>query len=296
MRQGKRGRAVLIAISAAALWGQESELSVTDPSWKGISVRFVTRVEPPGENARNRLPGGVMTDQGRAHHVIEDPANKRYFGYDLLLEPGTDGNTAQLRIEPLKFTSAPSFAVGADWTLLALPKYPVIPGVKVGDTVALDLLVNPATGQKIVDYLTLKRGAPERAVAMRLARDFTLADVELSLNQPRVRVNGKLVEDESNHRGGISGAVVWLYLEGHGRFVVSLFPDEKLGFRKNGMVTAEAMTFRDGATEYRVECSGRVAPGSGPYNLYVVHEAAWRAGAPFAIGSADKAERVVGKR
>jgi hypothetical protein len=131
---------------------------------------------------------------------------------------------------------------------------------------------------------------------MRLARDFTLADVELSLNQPRVRVNGKLVEDESNHRGGISGAVVWLYLEGHGRFVVSLFPDEKLGFRKNGMVTAEAMTFRDGATEYRVECSGRVAPGSGPYNLYVVHEAAWRAGAPFAIGSADKAERVVGKR
>jgi len=32
--------------------------------------------------------------------------------------------------------------------LLAPPKYPVIPNLKVGDTVALDLLVNPATGQK----------------------------------------------------------------------------------------------------------------------------------------------------
>jgi hypothetical protein len=42
----------------------------------------------------------------------------------------------------------------AGWTFLGLPKYPAIPNVKQGGTVALDLLVNAATGQKVVDYRT----------------------------------------------------------------------------------------------------------------------------------------------
>ena len=294
MRRDRRGQAALIALAATALWGQESKLSVGDPSWKGIDVQFVTRVEPPGENPRGRLPGAVITDAGRAHHIINGPAHKRSFGYDLRLEPSADGNTVQLRIEPLKFSPEQKYSVEPGWTLLAPPKYPVIPNLKVGDTVALDLLVNPATGQKIVDYLTLQRSGGAAA-----AHDFSLADVELLLNQPRVRVNGKLVEATATYRAGVSGAVVWLYLAGHGRFVASLFPNEKLGFQKNGVTSAETLTFREGATEYRVECASAIAPGSGPYNLYVVHETGWRAGGmeePFMIGAADKAEWVVGKQ
>ena len=81
--------------------------------------------------------------------------------------------------------------------------------------------------------------------------------------------------------------------------MASLFPNEKLGFQKNGVTSAETLTFREGATEYRVECASAIAPGSGPYNLYVVHETGWRAGGmeePFMIGAADKAEWVVGKQ
>jgi hypothetical protein len=290
MRQGRGGRAALIALAATALWGQESKLSVT---WDGIEVRFVTRVEPQEENARKELPGLV---------IITDSLHKRYFGYDLRLEPRADRNSAQLRIEPLSLSRARAdeFPIGPGWTLMALPKYPVIPTLKVGETVALDLLVNPATGQKIVDYLTLKRSGFESAASVGGAHDFSLTDVELSLERPRVRVNGKLVEATANYQGGISGAVVWLYLAGHGRFVVSLFPNGKLGFQKNGVTAADTLTFREGSTEYRVQCGSAVAPGSGPYNVYVSHEAAWRpggmnAGDSFMIGAADKAEWVVGK-
>ncbi len=294
MRQIKAWRAGLIVLAATLLCAQESKLSVSDPSWKGIEIRFVTKVEPPGENAPNHLGGAVITDSGRAHHIIEDPAHKRYFGYDVRLQPAGDGNTAELRIEPLHPSRAGEISAGPGWTLLALPKYPVIPGVKVGDTVALDLLVNAATGQKIVDYLTLKRtGSVEMSDR---AHDFSLGDVELSLMQPRVRVNGK---PEATADGGTSGTVVWLYLAGHGRFVLSLLPNQKLGFRKNGLAAANTLLFRDGSMEYRVECDSAVAPGSGHYNLYVVHEAAWlpqgRTGEPFLIGSADKPEWVVGK-
>jgi hypothetical protein len=282
-------RLLWIALAATALWGQESSLSV---GFGQLQVRFLSKVEPPGQNARAQLPGGVFIDQGRVHHTISDPANKRQFGYDLLLEPGEDGNTVQLRIEPMKLSNPRVFSPLPGWTLIELPKYPVIPRVKVGDTVALDLLVNPATGQKIVDYLTVVRNTEGAA------HDFTLADVELTLNEPQIRVNGKLVEAAANSRGGVSGVVVWFYTAEYGRFILSLFPNEKLGFQKNGVAAGDTLTLREGSTEYRLECDHAVAPGSGRYNLYVVHEPAWRpggAGEPFMLGSADKAEWVVGK-
>ena len=297
MRRISVWRAAPLLLAATALWGQESTLSVSDPSWKGIWIAFVTRLEPPRENVRYQFPGGVFPDAGRAHHIIEDPAHKRYFGYDVRLEPAPDGNTALIRIEPLTPSRAGEISVGPGWTLLALPQYPVIPGVRVGDTVALDLLVN-GSGQKIVEYLTLKhRGIAEASDPA--AHDFSLADVELNLRQPQVRVNGKLEAAFPPDKAfGVSGAVVWLYLAGRGRFVLSLFPNEKFGFQKNGVVSAGSLAFRDGPAEYRVECDGEIAPGYGPFNLYVVHEADWRptkTGEPFLVGSADKPEFVVGK-
>src|SRR5437870_5722503 len=139
-------RAALIALAAAALYGQESTLSVT---LSGIQVRFLTKVEPPGQNARAQLPGGVIPMPDRAHHFITDAANRRYFAYDLRLEPHGDGSTVQLWIEPFSIAGT-RFNIEPGWSLVAPPKYPAIPIVKLGDTVAIDLLVNPATGQKVV--------------------------------------------------------------------------------------------------------------------------------------------------
>jgi hypothetical protein len=285
---------IALALAASSLQGQESNLSAGGgPAWNGLDVRFLTKLEPPGANARAQLPGAVIGEgNGVAHHIIDDAAHKRSFGYDLRLQPAADGLSAQIRIEPL---NAPRYSVQTGWTMIGLPKYPVIPNVRLGDTVALDLLVNPATGQKIVDYLTLERADhpdPNRA------HDFSLADVILSLDRPRVLINGKPVESTSDFLGGTAAAVVWIYIRGHGRFILSLFPDEKLGFRKNGLTGANALTFRDGATEFRVECSSSVAPGDGPYNLYVVHEAAWHPYSPddsIEVGSADNAQWIVGK-
>jgi hypothetical protein len=286
---------IALALAASSLQAQESSLTAGGgPEWKGLDVRFLTKVEPPGSNARAQLPGAVLAEgDGVAHHIINDDAHKRSFGYDLRLEPATDGLSAQVRIEPL---NAPRYSVQTGWTMMRLPKYPIISNVRLGDTVALDLLVNTATGQKIVDYRTLERADrpdPKRA------HDFSLDDVMLSLDRPRVLVNGKPVESTGNFLGGTAAAVVWIYLRGHGRFILSLFPNENLGFQKNGLTGANALTFRDGASEFRLECSSSVAPGDGPYNLYIVHEPDWRpysAADPIEVGSADKAQLIVGKR
>ena len=146
----------------------------------------------------------------------------------------------------------------------------------------------------MVDYLTLQRHGD---IDLRSTpHDFTVADAELTLAEPRVFLNGKLEAEESS--GGMSGAVTWLYLEGHGRFVLSLIPNDKLGFVRNGVVSRNGLLFHDRGAEFRVECDSRIAPGSGTYNLYVRQEREWRPGngTPFRFGSADSAELVVGKK
>lgn len=275
-------RLVWLVLVASALLAQESRLSVSDPAWNGIMIRFLTRVEPQKENAQTRLPGAVIIEHGRIHHLIDDAANKRTFGYDLWVTPDASGSTVQLKIAPLEFLRKTAYSVQAGWTLIELPKYPTIPKVNVGETVALDLLVNPSTGQKIVDYLTVTRqSSPQQSST---PHDFTAADVELSLMRPQVSANGAMIARSTL---GMSGQVVWLYLPGHGRFSLSLIPNQKRGFAKNGTAAGNTFTFREGTTEYRVECNAPVAPGSGPYNLYVRHESAWYPGPEdtFLIGS-----------
>ena len=272
-------RLILIALMTPALWAQQSNLSA---GFGEFQVRFLTRVEPPGENARTPLPGGVVVYQGRVLHTIDDSANKREFAYELLLEPSQDSNTVQLRIGSVKGSNPWRFTPSPGRTLVELPKYPVIPKVRVGDTVALDLLANPSTGQKIVDYLTVVRRGGETAEP---ARDFTVADAYLSLDQPRVSVNGKLVYTSANPGDSVGGTEVYIYLAGHGRFMLSLAPHQGHPYQKNGVASGNTFTFHDGTTEYRVECRLPVVPGEGRYNLYVVHEPGWTGmGEAFSMG------------
>ena len=77
-------RLMLIAFMTPALWAQQSNLSA---GFGEFQVRFLTRLEPPGENAHTQLPGGVVVYQGRVLHTIDDSANKREFAYELLLSP-----------------------------------------------------------------------------------------------------------------------------------------------------------------------------------------------------------------
>ena len=282
---------LLLALAATALRGEGNSIRLDGgPSWKGLSIRFEPKLEPDPGGASRDL-GGTVIDKGVHGDVgqrfIDDPAHKRTFGYDVELIPSNNALTAEIRIQPLHDAQ---HAVENGWTQFGLPaklpKYPVITGLRVGDTVAIDLMVNPSTGQKIVDYLTLVR---EQAQPV---HDFSLADVELSLDRPRLLVNGKpLAEGPPD---AASGPVIWIYVTARGRFSLSLLPNAKLGFQKNGTATGNILTFHDGAMEFRVECKSPVAPSPGPYNLYVLHETEWRPrnqGMQFtlaAFGSGDK--------
>jgi len=294
MRQSKLS-VLFIAVSALPA---SAQVSASLASWPGIQVHFDARIEPPPgpgtdpavlRQLERGIVGGVIVD-GQVHRFWRDAEQKVYLGYDLSIEPGPEPRVFQVHITPLSLTSKQMAEHGfpETWTKLSLPKYPVIPELRVGDTLAIDLMENPKTGQKVVDYLTLQHTGPP---APGRARDFTLADVELSVNQMRLSVNGKLVDATAHTGGGISGAAVWFYLQGQGRFVLSLIPKQEFKLKRAGEVSGNVLTFRDGADTFRMECSGQIAPSPGRYNIYVFHDRDWRpterdADAPFILGSA----------
>ena len=112
--------------------------------------------------------------------------------------------------------------VDPSWTYVPLLKYPLVPEVRAGDTVAIDLLENPTTGQKVVDYLVFKRSSAADAADLTPVEDLSLAAVELRLEICRISLNGSALDASTRVGGSISGGVLWFYFPERGRFVMSL--------------------------------------------------------------------------
>src|SRR5207245_5951183 len=108
--------------------------------------------------------------------------------------PPGDSQVFQISIEPLSLTPGSLAASGIDssWTRMELPKVNQnAASARVGDTLVIDLLVNPSTGQRIVDRISLRRSGLDGAIAEgRTPRDFALTDLQLDFLEPHVFVNG----------------------------------------------------------------------------------------------------------
>jgi hypothetical protein len=267
------------------LWG----LSVIDQRWPSIEFAFEATFDPSAA-ATPALPGGVVMRNGRVHRAIQDAPHKLYFGYDVVIEGSGDGSAFQIRAEPL--SAVPGLmGMNPAWHKLALPYYPVIPEIRVGATVKLYLLVNPETGQKIVDSITIKK----RGVSSSPTREFSVADADLTFSRPQLRVDGMHVATDSI--AAMSGPVVWFYVANRGRFTLTLAPHPELGFQRIGEVSGGTLTIRDGATLYEFECQRPIAPGSGTFFVYVRREPTWKPpafllrGGAFTMGANDGVNR-----
>ncbi len=278
-------RALALLFLAAAT--TQAQMAIDGgPAWKDFSIRFEPKIEPGdvvvADDGNSVIDPGV---HGNGQRFIQDDKNKRTFGYEVVLEPSADGRTAQLRIEPLR---DPEHAFRNGWSMgslpVGLPKYPVIPGLRLGDTVAIDLMVNPSTGQKLVDYLTLFRAGTSGEPP----HDFSLGDVWITIDKPSLLIDGKPLTSTPRD-SEVAGKAIALSISGRGGYVFSLFPNEKLGFRRNGTIESKTLTFQDGGATFRIECAAPIAPGPGPYNLYVAHSSAIRLmpGVPFGFASGN---------
>jgi hypothetical protein len=251
------------------------------------AFRYETRLEPAIPDLSGKFGGGgVMVGKTGIHRYMTEAGGRKYFGYDLVLEPLPEANTYRATVRPLSVDAARlQLENPAAWSKLPLPGYPAAQTLHGGDTIALDLLVNRETGQKIVDYIHIQDHKRLVYTASGQARDFSLNDVELRLMDARVSVNGKLLDSTAADSGGVTGAVVWFYLPERGRYFLSLVPHARYGLEKAGEVRGSTLSFTAGGETIAVDCNGSIAPGSAAYNLYVLHQPAWRPKEPESRGA-----------
>jgi hypothetical protein len=257
--------AILLAI-AGALRGQ-----VTSTLDNGLAVHVNMKVEPPLKDGKvPSLWSGVQDGHDRVHRSVGDRTTKTIFGYDLFAEPVRGVRDQFLvRIEPLTKTMT-------EGRIVMLSKYPPPQTVREGDIIALDLLVSPDGGQKLVDYIEVgwKNGAPPTEPAQ--PRDFTLDDGPPRLQLETIvhcRINGRVLPDRVAFTMR-PGATLWFALPGRGRYILSLSPQQ--GFQKAGTIRDHDLSFQSGPDTIEFRADGPILGSRQTWNLYVLHDPAYR--------------------
>jgi hypothetical protein len=275
-----------------------------------------THLEPPVPALADGVGTLVLLRNGIIHRVVLDPPRRVYFGYDVAVTPLPAKDSYRIEFQPLSLAPSDRQRVlgeaASGFTLLPAPAFPAAQTIRSGDVLALTLLTNATTGQKIVDYVTVQEpsrkfrgfdGVRERGFtfAAGAPRDFTVADAELTIRDPRVTVNGRPVESTADYYSQEAGAVVWIYLPGRGRYLLSLTPNPALGFRRAGEVRGSTLRFTAGDVNVALTSAAAIASGRSAFNLYVLHDPGWKptyananVGA-FMMGAADRPEYLVGK-
>jgi uncharacterized protein YecT (DUF1311 family) len=151
----------LAIITCGICSAQSGSYGSVSSNW-GFTITFESKLEPAKPDLA--IPG----ESGIRHLDEINPGMKRfltntktheYFGYDMKAEPIRE-HAGTYRVTFSDLTLAPQDLKLPDpgsWRRLPAPLFPPPQIVSTADTIALDLFENPSTGQKIVDYIRLKR-------------------------------------------------------------------------------------------------------------------------------------------
>jgi hypothetical protein len=308
---------VTAVLFAESLWAQSSRIDGGMVSQEQFGFYWETRLEPTPPFT-DSITTATADEPGIIHRLLLDRARRVYVGYDALVVPLSEPNTYRVTFRQLGMTPELARQVLGDslssWRQLSTPGWNLQAPqtIKGGEVLELSLLFNQSTRQRVVDYVTVQEPSrrfqgfnqiPERrfTYAGGPARDFRVTDVELTIQSPRLSINGKLDETSTRRYDEVSGSVVWIAASKRGRYILSLLPRPELGFRKAGEVRGSSLRFTIGSDTFTLNTGGRIAPGQASFSLYVLHDPEWRPTYPnadmsaFFMGSADSADSLVRK-
>jgi hypothetical protein len=184
--------------------------------------------------------------------------------YRLSFGPPSDGNSAP--------------ALGADWKVLVPAKFPVPQILKEEDSVRLEMYASSAT-RRVVDYIHAGR-QDRMTMRKETPRDYYAEDAEFAFTQPSFRVNGVAIPAAAAMPETTRGPVLWVYVPGHGRYVLSLRPHSQLGFEEAGEASGNSLTFTADGNVFRIDTAARIAAGSGTYTVHLLRDQAWEPADP----------------
>jgi hypothetical protein len=252
-----------------------------------------------GASAGSQIPQGefqaraLVGDSGVIHRVLADAAGNYVFGYDLLIQAVPSSKTFTIAVAPLdsqtenKLLADRSSVQPAGIATLPQAAEPQI--LDDGDSFALDLLVNQKAGVKIVDFVKVSfdRAKLWDDNPRDLPRDFTLDAVPLRVIDFRLLVDGNLVA-AGKPGTNFTGALIWCYVEGQGRFIFSLVPREGYQFQKVGIIEDNRIEFMVKGKRFEWLSSEPILPSGGSWNLWMLHDPTY---SPFGTQEVSKGEK-----
>ena len=236
---------------------------------------------------------GIVRTAGKMvmQRFVRDDLRQIYASYTVTVERLPEG-TYRVSFGP---PEPPADMLGKEgWKIFSPAKYPAPQIVRNEDSIRMELYSNGTTTgtatRRVVDYIHV--GRQDRMV-MRTdtPHDSYADDAELAVTQPRFRVNGAVLPRDAvvGMPETIRGPVLWVYIPGYGRYVLSLAAHADLGFESAGEAAGNSLTFTADGNIFRVETAERVAAGSGTYTVYMLADRGWEPADPQ-----DRARVMVG--
>lgn len=232
-------RLALLMVAALSVYAQAGEGQGKLAAWfkNGICVRVTTKLVPGGK----QIPSGAVVVGVGVRRVLGDGRGGLRFAYDMEAERVGSGFT--LRVLPVSPKFAEEVRAGK-WSpyygqpqgnppTFEVPRE--IGGIKEGDSVEIELLTNPDTGEKVVDVLRLTL-EPHPSIQAPPAND------EFFLDRVSIAVRGTSGEQHwAEPAFGLTGAAARVFLPGRGAFYLTLEP--RAGFEAAGIAENQRLTF-----------------------------------------------------
>jgi hypothetical protein len=236
------------------------------------------------------------SDSNVVHRVLIDEKSGWYLGYDLVVEqlpfPTTFNGSmsALMDFKQFKLTFQPINPAHIE-SLKSNPKYAGLkphPDFKSEwffksarsqelrwlDSIAVDILVNPVTGAKVTDVISVNSFPASGWYSKRpygTSRDFTLDDVDMTMSNGRLLINGV----DSGGGGSVRGTLIYFYAAGHGRFIFSLMPRKGYNFQKVGLIQQNKIVFSMNGNYYEWLSNEPILRDGGFFNVWVLHDPAY---------------------
>lgn len=277
-QEGKKPQ-LIVPLASGGFVGFKIETVLSDPqkvstNLNDINAAIVAQV--------------LVDDNNIVHRVLVDSDGAFIFGYDLVVEPVNGSRQFKVSVKPLspeferqlraRQTGGGTSAAARPRPNLSVSTLPRPTDAQIiddGDAFALDLLVNPQTGVKIVDVV---KASFDRSRIWESppvpAQDFTLDNVELAVRDYRLLINGELIAGGRPTRG-CAGSLVWFYVPERGRFIFSLTPRVGYSFQKVSVIEDNKISFTLNGDSYEWISSAPIVGSGGNWNLWVLYDASY---------------------
>lgn len=288
---------VLCLSACAGATAQENKNEkVIVPMKDGYYAAFSTTPDANSANTNGWSSGFTEADfkSNTIRRVFVDSGGTLFFGYALVIEPIISSKQFKVTVRPLspedeqELRARKSFStrrIHPNYNVAGLSRSSAPQIINDGDTFALDVLVNPQTGDKVTDIVTVSsdQARLKEAPASESPRDFTLGDVPLKMINYQLLINGELVAG-GKRSGACAGPLIWFHLpERGGRFIFSVMPHEGYDFKKIGTIENNRIKFTLNGDRYEWISNAPVVGNGGNWNLYVLYDSGYIPD-PFLLG------------